>query len=270
MRIPTTLLTLLAVAGSALTASAQTAAEPAFTATCQEHTGSGNKEQQRFCEMRDLTMPAPTGEPLTIAGGRNGGIRVHGWAGPDVRIRAQVQGYARTEAEAQAQVKSVRISTTNNTLHASAPGKDEPWSVSYEVFVPHHTALILHTTNGGINLDNLQGDITFDAVNGGVSLTGLGGQVKGQTVNGGLHLTLTGRQWDGPGLDVQTTNGGIHWKLPRAYSAQLFTSTSVGNIHTSLPVTKVGLLRRELTASLGNGGAPIKASTTNGGIHIEQ
>lgn len=264
------LFSVFAVALSTLSATAQTAPEPQFHLACQDGSWSGNKQEKQFCETRDLAMSAPAGQPLTIDGGTNGGISVHGWDGPNVRIRAKVQSWASTEATAQAQVKNISISTSNNTIHATITDNDKHWGVSYEIFVPRQTALALNTVNGGISLDNLQSDIKFNVVNGGVSLASLGGQVTGQTVNGGLNITLTGSQWNGKGLDVETTNGGIYWKLPLNYSAQLFTSTNVCSIRTGLPVTKLGLLHKEVTANLGKGGASVKAVTTNGGINVEQ
>ncbi|HEX8328080.1 MAG TPA: DUF4097 family beta strand repeat-containing protein [Hymenobacter sp.] len=267
-----TLFSVLLLACGALSATAQTASEPQFTISCQEggNWSWGNGENQRFCETRDLTMAAPSGQPLSIEGGANGGITVHGWSGSNVRIRAKVTSWANSEAEAQARVKSVSISTANNTLRATSSDNNERYSVSYEVFVPRQTALALNTTNGGISLDNLQSDVKFHATNGGVSLKSLGGQVTGETVNGGLNITLTGSKWEGKGLDVATTNGGVHWRLPKDYSAELFTSTNMGNMRANMPVTKSGFLRKELATSLGKGGAPVKAVTTNGGVTIEQ
>jgi len=264
-------LALLFAAGASLSATAQSAAEPQFQLSCQDGNWSRNgNDKHHFCETRDLTMAAPAGQPLAIDGGANGGITVHGWAGTTVLIRAKVQSWSSTAAKAQARVKSVSIGTANNTLRASAPNDNDHYSVTYEVFVPRQTALVLNTVNGGINLDNLQADIKFHAVNGGVSLANLGGQVTGQTVNGGLNIALGGTQWEGKGLDVETTNGGIEWKLPPAYSAQFFTSTDLGNIHSGLPVTKSGFMHKEVTANLGKGGAPVKAVTTNGGITLDQ
>ncbi|ALW86480.1 hypothetical protein AUC43_16130 [Hymenobacter sedentarius] len=266
-----TLLSAFAISCLALPALAQSTTEPQFKITCEEGNWSRNDgENKRFCETRDLTMNAPGGQPLSIDGGANGGIAVHGWSGPNVRIRAKVTSWASTDAEAQSRVKSVTIRTANNTLKADAPGKDEHYSVSYEVFVPRQTALALNTVNGGISLDNMQSDVKFHAVNGGVSLTSLGGQVTGQTVNGGLNITLTGNKWNGKGLDVETTNGGVHWKLPQDYSAQFFTSTNMGDIRSALPVNKSGFMHKEVTANLGKGGAPVKAVTTNGGISVDQ
>ena len=263
----------LALTGLSFSAAAQAPVEPTFTSTCEDGRRAQNGGgAERYCETRDLTMPAPTGQPLTVKGGANGGIAVRGWAGSDVRIRVRVQGWADTEADAQARVKSVAISTAGNTLQAEAPGQNEQFSVSYEIFVPEQTALVLRTSNGGISVEGTQGEVRFDAVNGGVSLANLGGKVAGHTVNGGLSIVLSGKQWAGTGLDVETTNGGISWLLPRDYSAQLFTSTNVGSISSSgsLPVTKTGLLHREISTTLGQGGAPLRAVTTNGGISVQQ
>ena len=263
------LLSALALAFSALSATAQTA-EPAFKTTCDNGSWDQNKPFKGFCETRDLTLSAPAGQPLTVSADPNGGITVHGWDGPNVRVRAKINTWSATEAEAAARAKRITIGTANNTLRAADPEKDKNWSVSYEIFVPRTTALALNTVNGGISLDNLQSNITFETTNGGVNLANLGGQVKGETTNGGVNITLSGSKWEGQGLDVATTNGGIHWKLPAAYSAQLYTSTSHGGIHTTLPVTKSGMFHKEVTASLGQGGATVKAVTTNGGIDVSQ
>ena len=265
-----TLLCALAILGGALSVAAQTVAEPEFKIACQGN-WMGSRNAQQHCETRDLTMAAPTGQPLTIDGGANGGIAVHGWDGPNVRIRATVRVWGSSAAIAQARAKSIEISTANNALRATAPAQTTQWSVSYELFVPRQTALALNTVNGGIRLDNLQAAIRFHAVNGGVSLNGLGGHVTGDTVNGGLSIALAGTTWVGQGLDVQTTNGGINWKLAPGYSAQLFTSTDMGSVRAEgLNVIKSGFMHQEITASLGNGGAPVRAVTTNGGIRVAQ
>ncbi|UOQ96210.1 DUF4097 domain-containing protein [Hymenobacter sp. 5317J-9] len=266
-----TLLSAFVLSLAALSANAQTTAEPQFNMSCDEgNWGRNSGESKRYCETRDLTMSAPAGQPLAIEGGANGGITVHGWSGANVRIRAKVTSWASTEAEAQSRVKAVSISAASNTLRATSTDKDEQYSVSYEVFVPRQTALTLNTLNGGIHIENMQSEVKFHATNGGVSLDNLGGQVTGQTVNGGLSINLSGKQWEGKGLDVATTNGGIRWRVPQDYSAQLFTSTNMGNIRANFPVTKTGFLRRELATSLGKGGAQVKAVTTNGGVSVEQ
>ena len=265
-----TLLSALAVLAASLGAAAQTTTEPTFELSCEQGGWKSYKDQKNFCETRDLAMPAPSGQPLTVDGGPNGGITVRGWDGPNVRIRARVQAWGTNEASAAARAHRISIATQGNTIRASEPEKDTDWSVSYEIFVPRPTALALNTTNGGISIENVQATIRFETTNGGVSLANLGGSVKGETTNGALSIELSGKQWQGQGLDIATTNGGIHWKLPRAYSARLFTSTNMGGIRTELPVTKTGMFHKEIEASLGQGGATVKAVTTNGGISVDQ
>ena len=265
-----TLLSALAVLAASLGAAAQTTTEPQFELTCEQGGWKSYKDLKNFCETRDLTLPATNGQVLTVDGGPNGGITVRGWDGPNVRVRAKVQAWGTSEAAAASRAHRISIATQGNTLRAADPEKEQNWSVSYEIFVPRTTALALNTTNGGIHIENVQAAIRFETTNGGVSLENLGGSVKGETTNGGLSISLSGSQWQGQGLDVSTTNGGIRWKLPRAYSARLVTSTNMGGIRTELPVTKTGMFHKEVEANLGQGGAVVKAVTTNGGISVDQ
>ena len=87
--------------------------------------------------------------------------------------------------------------------------------------MPRNSNLDLTTLNGGIRITDVSGDISFRATNGGVSLDGLSGDVSGSTTNGGLNVELTGDEWDGAGMDVRTTNGGVKINVPDGYSARL-------------------------------------------------
>ncbi|MDF7813437.1 DUF4097 family beta strand repeat-containing protein [Hymenobacter sp. YC55] len=262
------LLTSALLALGALQAVAQTSAAPAFKSTCEDNWSDGRR--QNICEIRDLTMAAPgAGQTLTIDGRRNGGITVRGWDGADVRVRARVQSWGRS-SDAQAQVKDVQIKSSGNTLRAEAGSGDDNWSVSYEVFVPRKTALALTTYNGGISIDGVQAPITFEAYNGGISLANLGGDVHGSTKNGGVSVRLSGNKWEGKGLDVTTTNGGITWRIPESYSAQLKTQTVHGGLSTDYPITVTGKIGRGLDTKLGQGGALVSAVTTNGGITLRR
>ncbi|MCB2407936.1 DUF4097 family beta strand repeat-containing protein [Hymenobacter lucidus] len=263
--------TTLLLALTSAAAFAQTA--PAFTSSCKEGaTYTSPNSTKRYCETRDLTMASPGSATLSIDGQANGGISVKGWDGNQVMVRAKVSTWAATDEQAGQLAKKVTVKSAGNTLRADGPTQgNEGWAVSYEVFVPRKTALALHTVNGGISLKDLNSAIKFDAVNGGVKLDNVAGNVKGHTVNGGLNIKLAGTKWEGEGLDVETTNGGITWDLPKNYSAKLFTSTTIGSIKAdNLPITKSGMMHKEITASLGQGGAPVKAVTTNGGIKVNQ
>ncbi|MDX1530929.1 MAG: DUF4097 family beta strand repeat-containing protein [Rhodothermales bacterium] len=131
-------------------------------------------------------------------------------------------------------------------------------------------ALDLATRNGGIAIDGVTGEVRFRAMNGGVSLVGLGGDVQGRTTNGGLHVVLTGDAWEGRGLDVETVNGGVDVTVPEGYSADFETGTVNGRLRVGFPVTVEGDVGRRITTTLGQGGAPVRVTTTNGGVRIDR
>jgi signal transduction histidine kinase len=261
-----TLLTMLLLSSLGLPSAAQAPAEPAFSLACRPGSRVGRLKQQ-FCEVRDLTMPVPVGQSLLIDG-PNGGTTVHGWAGPDVRIRALVQSGGRTTEEAQTLVQAVTIAAAGNALRATMPDDGAERIVRYEVFVPRQTALVVSSSNGSIKLDNLQARVEFRGNNGSVTLRNLGGQVTGSVTNGSIVIALSGSQWEGEGLDVHTTNGSIRWQVPAGYSAQVQLSTSTGNLTTSLPVATTNG-HKEVIATLGQGGPLLKASTINGSIDFK-
>lgn len=228
----------------------------------------GNRDQDRACEVLTATVQAPS--RISVDGGTNGGVEVTGWSRSNVQIRARVWANAHSEDRAQELEQAVRIRVSNGRISADGPDtrRRESWGVSYQIMVPRAMDLDLETLNGGVTVTDVSGDIEFDAMNGGVHLVRVGGDVRGHTTNGGLTVELTGDHWQGAGLDAQTTNGGVKMTIPANYSAELVTGTVNGGIDIDFPVTVRGRIGRQLRTTLGKGGATIRATTTNGGIHI--
>ncbi len=227
-----------------------------------------NRDSERVCETYEADF-ADAGR-LFVDGGRNGGVEVTGWNGDRVSVRAKVWAQAEDGARALEIVDEIRLSMDDGRLEADGPGtaRRESWGVSWEVLVPRETDVRIETMNGGISVADVRGDIDFKALNGGVHLSAVAGRVTGRTTNGGLHVELDGRSWDGDGLDVETTNGGVTLEVPVDYSARLETGTVNGGIHLDFPVTVQGRLGRRLATTLGEGGATVRAVTTNGGVRI--
>lgn len=231
---------------------------------CEEGWG----DRDRHC----LTMMAEFDDPdrIVVDGGANGGVRVEGWSRDAIEVRAKVWANARDAERAREIAEEVVVEMRDGRLYAEGPraGRNEGWGVSWELMVPLDTDLDIETQNGGISVTDVTGRIDFRAVNGGVHLTGVGGDVVGRTTNGGLHVELDGRSWDGEGLDVQTTNGGVTLLVPSDYSARLETGTTNGGIDIDFPVTVQGRIGRQLITTLGEGGPMVRAVTTNGGVRI--
>ena len=224
-----------------------------------------------FCEVREQTL-APSGAPIAIDGRQNGGVSVKAWDQNQVLVRARVRTGAPTQSEAEALARQIRVETSGAKIFASGPDsrKDYNWEVSYEVFVPRRSDLSVETHNGGISIAEVNGRIDFTALNGGVVLKRVGGAVHGSTTNGGLMIELGGDRWDGESLDVSTTNGGIMMSVPENYSAHLETGTVNGGVTVDFPVTVQGRLTKQIALNLGSGGATVKATTTNGGVHLKR
>src|SRR5436853_83552 len=108
------------------------------------------------------------------------------------------------------------------------------------------------------------------AATGGVSLRRLGGNVTGETVNGGLSIELTGSNWDGEGLNVKTTNGGLSVSVPDNYSAHLETGTVNGGFVVSPSIAEITRETKRLSLDLGSGGQNLRFYTTNGGVSIKR
>ena len=231
----------------------------------------GNNDRETYCEVRQFTVAAAG--TMSVNAEPNGGIQVEGTSRGDIQVLAKVVAQADTQARAKQIADGVTISATPSDVSANGPsnsGRREWWSVSYRLSVPTVSMLSLKTTNGGITIRDVDGQIDFKTVNGGVKLTNLAGEVKGRTSNGGVDVDLDGPGWKGEGLDVETSNGGVHLRIPENYSAHLETGTVNGGFNIDFPVTVQGRVDRQLSADIGGGGAPIRVRTHNGGVKVSK
>ena len=224
-------------------------------------------------DLREMTVAAGSG--VSVDAGKNGGVAIRGEDRADVLIRACVQAWGSTAADARSAASAIRIST-NGTIKAES-NDESNWAVSYQILVPRSTNVEVTAKNGGISIADVDGTTDLRTVNGGLNLENVAGSVKGLTTNGGVRVTLSGSTWKGSGLDVQTTNGGVNLVLPANYAANIETGTVNGGMKSDLPALAVttedergdsrNRSKRVVTA-INGGGAPIRVVTTNGGIKI--
>lgn len=267
MRRILTCTALLCLAASAALAQSENSR---YSLTCRDDGNNYGSSRARHCEVKEQTLPG--GGALDVDASQNGGISVKGWERNEVLVRYRVQTQAPTQAAADNLASQIQLSTSGGQVRATGP---EPagnayWDVSYEIFVPRQSSLSLHTHNGGISVTDVSGRVQFEATNGGVALKRLGGNVSGETVNGGLAVELTGNTWDGEGLDVKTTNGGLSVSVPENYSAHLETGTVNGGLNISPSIAEVKRETKRLSLDLGGGGTNLRIYTTNGGVSIKR
>ena len=225
-------------------------------------------DRDQYCEEREYSLEARP--DLAVDAGQNGGIVVTGWDQDEIRLVVRINASSRN-GDPQDLARAVEI-LTGSTIEARGPhSRDrDHWSASFELMVPRATALRLDASNGGIRLADLTGEVAARTTNGGIHLSGGAGRVRGETTNGGLHLELTGRTWQGGGVDLETTNGGVEIAVPDDYSAELEFGTVNGGMRLDIPVTVQGRIDRRIRTRIGDGGPLIRATTTNGGVVVRR
>ena len=234
-----------------------------------------NNDRERVCDVR-LSGFRPARGAINVSPGTNGGVKVIGWSRDSIAVHARVSAYADNVSEANAIARGVQIGRSGNTLTAEGPdtGRGESWSVEFVLYVPSRSDLNLDTHNGPVSVTAVMGTMDLQTVNGPLSLTDVGGDVRARTSNGPLRVELSGTRWEGQGLDAETSNGPVTLLIPENYSAQLETGTSNGPINSDFELqvnlSSMGRMSRRLTATLGRGGAPIKAITTNGPLTLRR
>ncbi len=229
-------------------------------------------EKVSSSELREVNVAASS--TLNVDGRQNGGVSVKGEDRNDILIRACVQAWGKSDAEARSLMSSVRIDT--GSIIKADGATDNNWSVSFDIRVPRTTNLNLKAHNGGISIANVDGSAEFETLNGGVNLNGVSGSVKGHTMNGGINVKLSGPTWKGTGLDVQTTNGGVNIEVPENFAAHVEASTVNGGFNSNIVGLSVDKTdengRRQRPSKVStdiNGGGPlVRAVTTNGGVRI--
>ncbi|MBL0161700.1 MAG: hypothetical protein IPP47_32265 [Bryobacterales bacterium] len=241
-----------------------------------EDKSQGDNRRNRVCEMRESTIAA--NGKLAVDAAPNGGIRIAGWDKNEILVRAKVEAWGDSDAEARGRLTEVRIATSGNSVKADGPkssgnwGGNQKWSVSYEVFVPKKIDLKLDTVNGGINVADVRGNMKFQTVNGGVTLARMAGMVRGETVNGGVHVDLAGNTWEGEGLELETVNGGVTVAVPAAYSASFHAGTVNGGMNSDFEGASIQGKHgpKKMDLKLGAGGPTVRLETVNGGVKIRR
>lgn len=241
----------------------------------------------------------------------NGSITVRGEETERIRVHAVITGRADTQEEARrlAEETQFQWQETDNTLsliiQKPVHPKNYSVSVSLDITMPGQTSLnlkstngmisvsdigkdvVAKTTNGRVELRNIDGSAEAGSTNGSITAEQIGGDVTGHTTNGkiscsglvgNLDATTTngsvGINYDSSApadrnIHVRTTNGSVNITLPPDFAGTAQASTSNGKLVCDRPVTISGRIDKHLSGTIGQGSGRLVLKTTNGSIHIQ-
>jgi DUF4097 and DUF4098 domain-containing protein YvlB len=162
----------------------------------------------------------------------NGGITVKGYEGKEVIVEAKSRGHVVGEDESADEGEDEKpdkhagmmrlkaggggldVEESKNVMEISVPA----WKADIDltIQVPLNASLELHAVNnGGIKVENVNGDMEVVNVNGGITLSRIGGATVAQTVNGNVTATFSRLDGKTP-LSLITLNGDVDVTLPAA------------------------------------------------------
>jgi hypothetical protein len=253
-------------------------------------------------ERFDKTFPLRPGSQVQLTN-INGGVTFEAWDRNEVRVEAEKQVKARdsdTARKVMAQIHidaapssaGLRVDTrmpkrgeSGGGFWDSLFGNDVNYGVSYTVHVPRRTAVVVQSSNGGIELRGTQGEAHLRTSNGGLTVREVEGDLELRTSNGGITVArsagaLSAKTTNGAiqaeltdlpassDLSLESTNGGISIRLPRDARFSVDAATSNGGVDSEFPVPGATGRRSKLQGDVNGGGSKLLIRTSNGGIHI--
>ncbi len=129
----------------------------------------------------------------------------------------------------------------------------------------------LGSTNGRVMAVGVSGSLNVESVNGGIELRGVrSASVEASTVNGGI--TYAGTLEPNGRYQLSTHNGDVAVDVPAGTNATISASTFGGAFESDFPVVlrEAGSGGRQITITLGDGGARMDLSSFNGSIRLRR
>ena len=182
-------------------------------------------------------------------------------------VEAAKQTLARIDIRETSSADEVKIDTRFDRPSGSLFNSSN-WSVEYTVRVPASANVNLSTTNGGVEVSGITGQVVAEATNGGIKARDIAGKIEATTTNGGLEVDLL--KVDEGGVKLECTNGGITLGLPADAKATVSARATNGGIDTGgfSVMSRGENSRRRLDADLNGGGPRISLECTNGGVEL--
>ena len=141
-------------------------------------------------------------------------------------------------------------------------------AVSYELRVPRQIDLNIGTTNGEINIRDINGRMRLNSTNGKISGKEITGLVKCKTTNGSIKMAFD-QVPDEEEMSFRTTNGSIRVYLPRTFGGYIDLQTTNGRIESDFHLSSTRKhSKKRFKGMVHDGNCDLTCTTTNGSIYL--
>jgi hypothetical protein len=259
--------------------------------TCADlKVSSSNGEIAKLNEA--FTMTRAEAPLLEMAATGNAHVHVRGSNRADYSVEVCKVAVAGTQAEAAQLVRSISAGHTAGrlTFNGPAPSEDSQWTAVFLVHAPKDARLDLETSNGPIEVRDIDGVVKLRATNGPVAIRNCGGNVDVQSQNGPIAFTgdrgdvrlnaqngpialnLSTEAWNGAQLEARTVNGPVAVSLPDGFRTGVRLETSLHSpLACSSPLCRNAFRnenREHSTLQMNGASDTVRISTENGPVSI--
>lgn len=246
---------------------------------------------------------------------RNGGIELRAGDVDQIKISGRKYAGGPTQAEAEQNLDQVTVyvgardgqpDTFLIELRYPEELRNKNVGADLVIVIPKPCAAKVETSNGGIRVEHMAGEVVLESSNGGVHALDVDGTVRAGTSNGGIEIErvsggvtakasnggVTAQEVGGPcvlrtsngavrcvlaataqgDIELRSSNGKIHATLPASLAAELKLSTSNGRVRVALgdaAVKIVDTARTRFHGVMNGGGSTVIAETSNGSITVD-
>lgn len=230
--------------------------------------------QPRFLSAVEGKVPLESGITHLEIRIPDGKVEVTGTNGEEITYNGELLANGSSQEKADQAMKSDwRVQRNGDTLELVLEQKGPKWNL-FSIFdwtqkkafitvkIPQSLLTRIETSNGSVQVSNMNGDSEIKTSNGPITLINIQGNVKANTSNGsGTFTNITGS------LDMHTNNGGLTLKN---ITGNVTAESSNGSIRGSSIING----NWECTTSNGritlaipeNANANIEAKTSNGSV----
>jgi DUF4097 and DUF4098 domain-containing protein YvlB len=216
-------------------------------------------------ETRDDTYSVGA-TPKIVVSNDNGQINVVTGNEGTVNVKATIRKPDDVEYSVVQEGDTVRVEAQVSSAWGWVFGTDAP-GVDITVTLPADTNVELRSSNGGIEVVDIQNSGKLWTANGRISLENVKGEFEVNAMNG--DIDFSGEMTAGGTNQLTTFNGRVEVTLLGEPSVKLDATASNGAIVCELPITATESGLNQLVGVVGGGDAALIIKTLNGSIKIQ-